>query len=202
MMVIDQLGREHARMVLPDDKYKQATRVIPNALHALVRILVGLGFWLDRNLLDYIPVAGPGIAKMTRHAADAFIDSWRDSFRRKPFYVAAGPTSWKLLPGATKEYRQSLQVWREKMFNTIAIGIAALIVSGLGTLGMIIFFFVDDKIFDGDLSFMISPRFFWSFVISAVGFWVGNFFLQSRMAAVAKERPLLERTAVVPSAAA
>ena len=198
MMVIDQLGREHARMVLPETSYTQATRVIPNMLHAIVRILVRMGFWVDRNILSHLPVAGPGVATMTQQAADAFIDSWRDSFRRKPFYVAAGPTSWKLLPGATKEYRQSLQLWREQLFNTIAVGIAALIVSGLGALATIVFFALDNEVLD--FSYRITPRIFWSFLVGAVGFWGSNFFLRTRMAAVARERPLIERTATSPSA--
>ena len=196
MMVIDQLGREHAKMVLPVEKYRQATRFIPSVLHAIVRTGVKVFTWFDQHLLQYVPVAGPGLDTITQRVSDAFIDSWRDSFRRKPFYVAAGPTSWKLMPGATDEYRKLLQVWREKMFNTIAIGIAALLLSGLGTLATILFFVMDNQIFGWNLSYRISPRIFVSFVISAVGFWVGSFFLQSRMAAVAKERPLLERAAV------
>ena len=202
MMVIDQLGREHAKMVLPEEKYRQATRIIPNFLHAIGRLFVRAGFWVDRNILDYVPLAGPGISAMTQQAAKAFIDSWRDSFRRKPFYVAAGPSSWKLLPGATKEFRDSLQIWREKMFDTIALGIAALIVSGVGTLAALIFFVLDNRIFGWDISYRISPRIFFAFLVSAGGFWLGNFFLRSRMAVVARQRPLMDRTAASPGASA
>lgn len=61
---------------------------------------------------------------------------------------------------------------------------------------------VDNRIFGWDLSYRISPRIFWSFLVSVGGFWLGTAMLTRRVDVVAKERPLVDRTAVNPSAAA
>ena len=88
-------------------------------------------------------MVGPGVTALTEHAADALIDSWRDSFRRKPFYMPAQATTWVMQHGVTDAYEASLLKWRQKLFDTMAAGLGGLIFAGFGFALTLVFFFLD-----------------------------------------------------------
>lgn len=142
-LIVDQLGLERARLIVNDKDLRAARGLLTRMGHGFARSSIRLYYWLRSNLLRYLPVVGTGVAVLTEHAADALIDSWRDSFRRNPFYIPAQATTWVMQRGVTDAYEASLLKWRQKLFDTMAAGLGGLIFAGFGTAVTLILFFLD-----------------------------------------------------------
>ena len=142
-LIIDQLGLERARLILNDKDLRAARGPLTRMGHGFARSSIKLYYWLRHNLLRYLPVVGTGVSVLTEHAAEALIDSWRDSFRRNPFYIPAQATTWVMQRGVTDAFEASLLKWRQKLFDTMAAGLGGLIFAGFGLALTLVFFFLD-----------------------------------------------------------
>ena len=118
---------------------------------------------------------------MTEHAAETLIDSWRDSFRRKPFYIPSTATTWVMERGVTPEFEASLMNWRQKVFDTLAAGLVSLIGAGFGFGLALVFFFLD-------MSTVRNVALGVSVLAFALAIWL----LTMTLPAVAKTRPKLK----------
>jgi len=142
-LIIDQLGLERAKLLLTEKDFRAARGPLTRLGHGFARSSIKLYYWLRNNLLRHLPVVGTGVAVLTEHAADALIDSWRDSFRRNPFYIPAQATTWVMQRGVSDAYEASLLKWRQRLFDTMAAGLGGLIFAGFGVALTVIFFFLD-----------------------------------------------------------
>jgi hypothetical protein len=142
-LIIDQLGLDRAKLLLTDRDLRAARRPLTRMGHGFARTSIRLYYWLRRNLLRYVPVVGTGVSVLTQHAADALIDSWRDSFRRNPFYIPTQATTWVMQRGVTDAYEADLLKWRQRLFDTMAAGLGGLIFAGFGLALTLVFFFLD-----------------------------------------------------------
>jgi len=142
-LIIDQLGMDRAKIILTEKDARATRRLFTRTGHAFARSSIKLYYWLRRNLLRFLPVFGVGVATLTEQCANSLIDSWRDSFRRNPFYIPTTATTWVLQKGVTPEYEQRLQHWRQRMFDTVAAGLGGLIIGGFGVALTLVFFILD-----------------------------------------------------------
>jgi hypothetical protein len=142
-LIVDQLGLERARLIVNDTDLRAARAPLTRLGHGFARSSIKLYYWLRQHLLRYVPVVGGGVTVLTGHASDALIDSWRDSFRRNPFYIPAQATTWVVQRGVTDAYEASLLKWRQKLFDTMAAGLGGLIFAGFGLALTLVFFFLD-----------------------------------------------------------
>jgi len=46
------------------------------------------------------------------HAGGEFIESWRSSYSRKPFYVPVDANIWQRISGADEGFSGRLRAWR------------------------------------------------------------------------------------------
>jgi hypothetical protein len=142
-LIIDQLGPEHAAMIINKDDYRRARRPLARMTHAVARSTVKCYFWVRQHILRHVPVLGGVVTTITENSSNTLIDSWRDSFRREPFYIPTQATRWMPDRGVTPEYKAKLQRWRQKLFDTMLLGVASLVVAGFGIAAAIAMFFMD-----------------------------------------------------------
>jgi hypothetical protein len=128
LLIIDQLGPQNAQLIIGKDDYDAARRLLPRSIFRVVKMGLAVFYWVRMHVLAHLPVVGSTISALTEHGTDALIDSWSNSFRRHPFYLAA---KWKQDARVTPAYEASLTRWRRKVFYTLAAALGLLVVSGL-----------------------------------------------------------------------
>lgn len=179
-LIIDQLGHEWAKMIIKKEDFDAATRLIPRTMHAMVRTSVKSYFWLRQHVLRHIPIVGDVVTGITANASNTLIDSWRDSFRREPFYIPTQATRWVPERGVTPEYQASLLSWRQRLFDTVLVGLVSIIGAGFALSFAIVYFFMDLH-HERNLSLTIGVGAF------ALGVWL----MSVRLPRLAETRPAL-----------
>ncbi len=142
-LIIDQLGTTWAPMIIAKADYDAARHPLARGCHALVRASVRTYFWMRQHILRHLPVVGSVVTGITSRAANTLIDSWRDSFRREPFYIPAQATRWMPDRGVTPDYKARLQAWRQRLFDTMLAGLVSLIAAGFSLSFALVYFLLD-----------------------------------------------------------
>ncbi|MBI3400395.1 MAG: DUF2236 domain-containing protein [Acidobacteria bacterium] len=139
-LIIDQLGPSRAGQIIEKDTFRAARNPLARACYFPLRTTVKTYYWLRDHILRHLPIVGPVVTHITSSSANTLIESWRGSFRRKPFYIPMDATRWVQQRGATPEFQQGLQRWRQHLFNTMAAGLASFVVSGFSVAAALTFF--------------------------------------------------------------
>lgn len=143
MLVGTQLTAAEVKDITPAD-----TRTPTIAM----RLLVGSGFtflklyyWAKHLLIDTIPPLRSAMAKAFSFAGDALIDSWRDGYQRRPFFIpdSAGG-GWHREPGYDRTVAQKLRRWRIDLFGQVVKSVGLVVTATLMTIitSVVIFFVV------------------------------------------------------------
>lgn len=128
MLIETLLPPEQAAMIRP------ANTPVPSLRNI---ILVKSGFFVLRFyylfkaiIVTRIPLAGKLLGSSFSIAGDALIDSWRDGFDCRPFYIPETATSgWRKKLVMNKTVRRALRAWRSDLFKTIFQGLLFIILS-------------------------------------------------------------------------
>jgi len=180
-LILDQLGPQWAQVILPEDSYKATRRPFARLSHGSAKLAVRGYYWLRLRLLQYLPVVGPVVGDVTTRAADTLIDSWRDSFRRKPFYLPMNATTWVQDKGVTPEFEARLQRWRQRLFDTLAGGLASVVIAGFAFVAAVVFFLLDLHVARNV-----------SAIVSVIALVLGLTLMNVTIPALARERPKLD----------
>lgn len=127
MLIAAQLG-EHAALILPKDTPRPGLML--RLFYTVAMSGLKLYYLTKHLLLSRMPILGEVVGGTFRSAGDALVDSWRDGYDRRPFWIPDSATGgWRRAQGVTHAFRQRLRHWRSRMFNTVIMGVA-LVVSG------------------------------------------------------------------------
>jgi len=180
-LILDQLGPQWGRKILDEESYRATRRPFARLSHGAAKLAVRGYYWLRQRLLQYLPVIGPIVTDVTTKSTDTLIDSWRDSFRRKPFYMPADATTWVPDRSVTPEYEQQLMRWRQRLFDTLAGGLASIVVAGFAFVAAVVFFLLEMRV-ERNVSA----------IIAAIALVLGLTLMNVTIPALARERPKLE----------
>jgi hypothetical protein len=180
-LILDQLGPEWGQKLLDDDSYRATRRPFARLSHGSAKLAVRAYYWLRQRLLQYLPVVGPIVTDVTTKSTDTLIDSWRDSFRRKPFYMPADATTWVPDRSVTPAYEQQLMQWRQRLFDTLAGGLASIVVAGFAFVAAVVFFLLEMRV-ERNVSA----------IIAAIALVLGLTLMNVTIPALARERPKLD----------
>lgn len=179
-LIIDQLGPDWAKLIINKPDFDMARGWMARTIHACVRGSVKTYFWLRHHVLRHIPVVSTVVTSITAAASDTLIDSWRDSFRREPFYIPAQATRWMADRGVTPEYKTTLQAWRQRLFDSVLFGLLSVIVAGF-SMSLAVVYLLLDWHHERNVAFLIGAGAF------ALGVWLMSVHLPK----VAATRPTL-----------
>ena len=126
LLIRSQLGAD-AELILPAATPKPG-RVL-RVLYALTMVLLGCYYWVKRVILSRMPMIAEIVGGAFSTAGDALVESWRDGYDRRPFWIPDTLTGWRLVKGVTHDFKQRLRIWRGKLFTTVIWG-TGLVVTG------------------------------------------------------------------------
>jgi hypothetical protein len=180
-LIVDQLGPHLAQMLVPEDQYKSARRRRVRIAVGLVKAGLRAYYWLSRHVLAHLPFVAGAVSARVELASETLINSWRDSFRRKPFYIPSQATTWVMQRGVTPEFEASLMRWRQKLFDTVAATLVSLILAG-SAFGAGLLFFLLEKRVERNIALGVS----------AIAFVLAELLLQLKLPSVASTRPRID----------
>jgi hypothetical protein len=107
-----------------------------------MRFMVWFGFtflklyyWAKHLLIDWIPPLRSAMAKAFSFAGDALIDSWRDGYQRRPFFIPDDVGGgWHREPGIDRTVMQALRKWRIGLFGHVVKSVGLVISATLLTI--------------------------------------------------------------------
>lgn len=130
-LIISQIGEDYASQLIDPRLIKKSRNFWRKPLYAALGLGSRLYFALRSQWLKRLPVLGEFTTELVHKVSEEVILSWRDAYRREPFFVPKDAEHWQRLIGATPEYLATLQDWRQKVLYTAGFG--------LGLLGVAIF---------------------------------------------------------------
>ena len=97
-------------------------------------------YYLAKHLLvDYCPPLRWALATAFSVAGDALIDSWRDGYQRRPFFIPDSVGGgWYREMGTDRTVMQALRKWRIELFNQVIKGVSLTITATLLTVVCIV----------------------------------------------------------------
>ena len=182
-LIIDQLGPAHARMILRPERYQAARGLLARLGYGAAKLGVRVYYRLRDGLLVHIPLVAVSMGSLLHRSAEMLIESWRDAFRRKPFYVPAGEKGWVRMPGASPAYERALMAWRTSVFDTLFAAVASIVFAGFAVAAAAVLAFL--------LMWVAAAC---ALGIAAAGALVAAYIMRYKLPAVFARRPLLEET--------
>ena len=140
LLIRHQLGSTNSDMIISDKWMKGSPR-----LFATFIFYAGLAtfraYFLVRGILFRLsPTFAAFMGGVFSHAGGEFVESWRSSYRRRPFYVPIDANTWERIPGADEGFTERLRAWRRKVFYTMSAGIGLLVGSTLLFFAILVLF--------------------------------------------------------------
>jgi len=127
-LIRKQLGDEQTKMIMPQEYFKASKGLVTTFTYSLVIVILNIYFPIRRTLYR-LPVISGFFTNTFYNIGIELVNSWRGVYSRKPFYIAKGADEWQIKQGVNLAFRNKLRDWRHKLFNTVGIGIGAVIAS-------------------------------------------------------------------------
>ena len=137
-IIVDQLGEEQAKMIIPQDYLDEANRLSTRLVFGIAMKALWL-YYRGRRLAYKLPYVSTFFRSIFHETGTELINSWRDAYSRKPFYVPAKVNEWKRTTGVNQPYLKKLRAWRHKVFNTMAAGLGCIITSSISLVLYLLF---------------------------------------------------------------
>jgi hypothetical protein len=146
MLVATQLTKAEVALITPKDAIAPAW---------YMRLIMGIGMPLLRCyyavktlLVQQFPPLRVLLGRSFAIAGQALIDSWRDGYERRPFYIPSSIAGggWQREKGMDERTRTALSAWRVRLFRTVIVGVTLLVAAALLTVISLVTipFFIDD----------------------------------------------------------
>jgi len=132
-LIRKQLGDEQTKMIMPADYIKASGGIITVVLYAISMFVIKT-YYLVRRYLYKLPFIAVFLEKTFYDTGIELVNSWRGVYSRKPFYIAKTSDEWQVKQGVNPFFQKKLQNWRQKLFNTVALGIGSIIASLISSL--------------------------------------------------------------------
>lgn len=126
-MIIQQLGLDHASFILDDALIKETRSFGRRPIYWAAFGLLRCYFLSREKIFRRFTHLGGLTAHRIHEASELLIDSWRDGYTRKPFFVPVDTTTWVRAPGIDEDFLKHLRQWRRKLFANIGAALLFLI---------------------------------------------------------------------------
>ncbi|MEI6714607.1 MAG: oxygenase MpaB family protein [Verrucomicrobiota bacterium] len=139
VLIADLMGESTKDLLAPKD-IALLNSAYGRFLQTTLHFSLTLYYRYYQGVLEAFPFSQRLFGNMFSNVSEALIASWRDEFRREPFFIPADATSWQLRRGADEEFSATLQTWRVEVLTAIVMPILWLGLTGVagiaGLLGM------------------------------------------------------------------
>jgi len=183
-LIRDQMGPD-APKVLDPGALKASKGPFIRCLGVAIHVGLWTGFTARRFLFEAFPPLRQLVGSTLGEVGQALIESWRDVYRRRPFYIPEDATTWKRKRGVNVPYLEKLMAWRRRIF-------------GYATLGLVLWLLAGVAAITGGVALALGQGWGqWPLWGAAGGLALGVWVLQVTVPRVARKRPRLEQQMVV-----
>lgn len=137
MLITTQLTRDEAAMIDPDPQRRASLwlRLVMPVVFVLLRIYYGS----KSVIVRHCPPLRYALGRSFSIAGEALIDSWRDGYQRRPFWIPGSVTGgWQRQPDMDPAMEQRVQAWRQSLFGTVMWGVALVILGSNLLIGSLV----------------------------------------------------------------
>ena len=129
LLIKKQIGETYSSMIFTEEREKAACRLRTRVIFFLGLMLIR-GYYAVRNrLFDRVPGAAKLLGNVFAEAGEELINSWRGAYVRRAFYVPENAQTWRRRTGSSsQEFLARIRRWRQKVFNTLVVGVGLLMV--------------------------------------------------------------------------
>ncbi len=106
--------------LLSDENNARLKSPFGRSLRFVFHHIIRLYYRYYSDVLGASPLSSRIFGDLFSRASDELISSWRDEYRREPFYIPKDDTTWELRHGASDEFSDQLQAWRRQVLAGIA----------------------------------------------------------------------------------
>jgi hypothetical protein len=127
-MMINQIGLTHASYLLDKNLIAETQNFWRKPIYSIAGGIFRASLWFRVRFYQRFKHLGGITSNRLREAGELLIDSWRDAFSRKPYFVPADTSTWIRQPGFNQAYQTRLTQWRRQIFLSVgcAIGLLSL----------------------------------------------------------------------------
>ncbi|MBS3954599.1 MAG: DUF2236 domain-containing protein [Methylomicrobium sp.] len=132
-MIISQIGMTNASFLLDNTLIKETRVFWRKPFYTLAGGIFSCSLWLRARFYKRFKHLGWITAHRLNEVSELLIDSWRDAYSRKPFFVPADTSTWVRQPGVDQAYHLRLTRWRRQLFFVVgcSFGLLTLALFGL-----------------------------------------------------------------------
>jgi hypothetical protein len=125
-LIISLMGLENAKLLIPEKDINEARTWWRRIFYKGAGSICKLYFKLRSRWLKWLPALGQMTAGVVNRAGEELVQSWRDAYRRQPFFIPRTYDSMERLPGADKAFLAKLKDWRGRVLVTAGVGLGLL----------------------------------------------------------------------------
>jgi hypothetical protein len=127
LLIRSQLGAYYAAMLFTPEQLRMTQSVIARCNFGLFLGLIRLYYRVCNPIFRRSATLAAYMGRVFSQAGDALINSWRDAYMRRPFYIPANASTWKRVQGVQGDFMAHLHTWRRQLFATVAAGLGCLL---------------------------------------------------------------------------
>lgn len=180
VLVIKQIGRKYAEMIIPAETIGAAMTWWRRPFYSATGRLAQCFFRLRGGFFHRFRFLGGITASCVHEASIQLIESWRGAYLRKPFFVPVNSTTWIRRPGVDEKHLARLRVWRRRLFSALGICLLFLVTAMTALVVSL-----PAGIFSGQTALTVS-------LVLAGGCWMTSVVLMNVwMPVIFRERPVI-----------
>jgi hypothetical protein len=127
LLIQSQLGAHYATMLFTPEHLGATQSPLARVSFGIFLGLIRLYYLLRHVVFRRSATLAAFMGSVFAQAGAALIDSWRDVYARRPFYVPENASTWRRVQGVREDFMGHLRAWRTRLFATVAAGMGFLV---------------------------------------------------------------------------
>lgn len=127
LLIQSQIGARYAAMIFTPAHLKATQDPLARVYFGIFLGLIRLYYLVRNAVFRRSATIAAFMGSVFAQVGEALIDSWRDVYARRPFYVPADAATWQPMQGVREDFMVHLRAWRTRLFATVAAGLGFLL---------------------------------------------------------------------------
>jgi hypothetical protein len=129
LLIQSQLGAHYATMIFTPEHLRTTQSPLARVSFGIFLGLIRLYYLMCHVVFHRSETIAAFMGSVFTQVGEARIDSWRDVYARRPFYVPENASTWRRMQGVREDFMGHLRAWRTRLFATVAAGLGFLVIS-------------------------------------------------------------------------
>lgn len=128
-LIRSQIGDAYAAELIAAPRLRAARRFWRWPIYKALDLGAQIYFFLRGRLTDLLPLWGQWTTALLHEVGEGLVASFRDAYRRQPFFVPTDASTWVRVPGVDAAYLGTLRRWRGRVLTATALSLGLLVIA-------------------------------------------------------------------------